>query len=123
MKHAGMWLFFVLLLVACTNPSTSLQSQHFGITVAVSPNGIGTRPITVSLTDSDKKPLRDATLTVTAVMTQHGMMGVPLTLTNHADGTYTSDALDLNMVGEWQLQLQIVQGNLTDTVTIPVVVK
>jgi hypothetical protein len=123
MKHVGMWLLFLVLLVACTNTSTYLQSQHFGITMVVSPDGVGTRPITVTLTDADKKPLRDATITVTAVMTQHGMLGVPLRLTTHADGTYTSDALDLNMTGEWQLQLRIVQGNQTDTVTIPVVVK
>jgi len=123
MKRVGMWLVLLVVLVACTNASTYLQSQHFGITVAVSPDGIGTRPITVTLTDSGKKPLNDATITVTAVMTQHGMLGVPLQLTPHTDGTYTSDALDLNMAGEWQLQLQIVQGNRTDTVTIPVVVK
>lgn len=123
MKHVGMWLLFLVLLVACTNTSTYLQSQHFGITMVVSPDGVGMRPITVTLTDANKKPLNDATITVTAVMTQHGMLGVPLQLTSHPDGTYTSDALDLNMTGEWQLQLRIAQGNHTDTVTIPVVVK
>ncbi len=123
MKHVGMWLVLLVVLVACSNAAIHLQSQHFGITVVVSPDGVGTRPITVTLTDADKKPLNDATITVTAVMTQHGMLSVPLPLTTHADGRYTSDALDLNMTGEWQLQLQIVQGNRTDTVTIPVVVK
>jgi len=123
MKRVGMWLVLLVVLVACTNASTYLQSQHFGITVVVSPDGVGTRPITVTLTDADKKPLNDATITVTAVMTQHGMLGVPLLLTIHPDGRYTSDALDLNMAGEWQLQLRIAQGNRTDIVTIPVVVK
>jgi hypothetical protein len=118
-----MWLVLLLLLVACASAPIQVQSQHFAITVAVSPEGIGTRPITVTLTRSDKTPVPDATVMVTAVMTQHGMLGVPLTLTPHADGTYTSDALDLNMAGEWQLQLRIAQGNHTDTVTIPVVVK
>ena len=123
MKRVGMWLVLLLLMVACASAPIQVQSQHFAITVAVSPEGIGTRPITVTLTRSDKTPVPDATVMVTAVMTQHGMLGVPLTLTPHPDGTYTSASLDLNMAGEWQLQLQIVQGATTDTLTIPVVVK
>jgi hypothetical protein len=123
MQKIVVWLWLLLLLVACASAPIQVQSQHFGITMVVSPDGVGMRPITVTLTDADKKPLNDATITVTAVMTQHGMLGVPLQLTSHPDGTYTSDALDLNMTGEWQLQLRIAQGNHTDTVTIPVVVK
>ena len=123
MQKIVVWLGVPLLLVACTSAPIQVQSEHFAITVAVSPEGIGTRPITVTLTRSDKTPVPDATVMVTAVMTQHGMLGVPLTLTPHPDGTYTSEALDLNMAGEWQLQLRIAQGDTTDTVTIPVVVK
>lgn len=123
MQKLLVWIVLVFVLVACASAPIRVQSQHFEITLAVHANGIGTRPITVTLTSLDKKSIPDATVTVTAVMTQHGMLGVPLTLIAHPDGTYTSDALDLNMAGEWQLQLQIVQGDATDTLTIPVVVK
>jgi len=123
MQKIVVWFGLLVLLVACASAPINAQSQHFGITVAVNTNGIGIRPVTITLTSTDKKPIGDATITVFAVMNQHGMLGVPLTLTPHADGTYTSDALDLNMAGEWQLQLHIVQGSVNDTMTIPVVVK
>ncbi len=123
MQKIVVWLGLLMVLVACVSAPIQVQSQHFGITVAVSASGIGTRPITVTLTSIDKIPITDATVTVTTVMTQHGMLGVPLPLMAHPDGTYTSDALDLNMAGEWQLQLHIVQGTVNDTIAIPVVVK
>jgi YtkA-like len=123
MKKIVVWFGMLLLIVACASAPISVQSKHFGITVVVSASGIGTRPITVTLTGADKKTINDATITVTAVMNQHGMLSVPLTLTAHPDGTYTSDALDLNMAGEWQLQLHIVQSSVNDTIIIPVVVK
>lgn len=121
-KLAVLWSLLVLL-VACASTPITARSQHFGIMVAVSPSGIGIRPITINLTGSDKKPINDATVTVFAVMKQHGMLAVPLILTPGGEGTYTSDVLDLNMAGEWQLQLHIVHGNVNDTLTIPVVVK
>lgn len=123
MQKILFWLSTLCVLVACANAPIKVQSQYFEVMLVVSPIGIGTRPITVTLTSSKKALITDATVTLTAVMTQHGMLSVPLRLRAHPDGTYTSDALDLNMAGEWQLQLHIVQGDITDTITIPVVVK
>jgi hypothetical protein len=46
--------------------------------------GFGTVQLRLHSTSADKKPIGDATLTITAVMNQHGMLGVPSVLTDHS---------------------------------------
>lgn len=113
----------VWLLTSCALGQFSAQSAHYQIGVQVDTNGIGTRPVTVTLHDAQNAPVSDAMVTVVTVMPQHGMLSVPVPLVASGAGTYSTPALDLNMTGEWQLQIDIHRNDVHDTVTIPVTIK
>jgi hypothetical protein len=85
--------------------------------------GIGSRPLTITLTDLQHKPVTDATIVVTPIMQQHGMLGIPMTLQAAANGVYTLAEFELSMTGEWQLQFDITHAGQRDTITVPVIIQ
>ncbi|MFM7678501.1 MAG: FixH family protein [Roseiflexaceae bacterium] len=116
----------VLLLICCISCSVagySARSAQYSITVQLDTVGIGTRPLTVTLTDLQRKPVTDATVVVTPIMQQHGMLGIPMPLQVTDDGVYTLSELELTMTGEWQLQFDITRAGQHDIITLPVIIQ
>lgn len=112
-----------LLLVGCTMGQFSARSSRYQLQVQLDTNGIGKRPLTLTLRDAQNQPVSDAVVTVSPVMPQHGMLAVPLTMQPSAAGTYQIAALDLTMTGEWQLQFVIAHNGAQDEVMLPVTIK
>ena len=116
----------VSLLICCVSCSVAghtARSAQYSITVQLDTVGIGTRPLTVNLNDMQNTAVTDATIVVTPIMQQHGMLGIPMPLQVTDDGVYTLAELELSMTGEWQLQFDITRAGQRDTITVPVVIQ
>jgi len=119
------WFICVLmavLLVGCSVAGFSVQSSQYRIQVTLDTAGIGKRTLTLTLTDLQNNPVSDATVMVTPIMPQHGMLGVPQAMRATGNGVYQLDALDLTMTGEWQLQYEIKRNGQRDTLTLPITI-
>lgn len=116
----------VCLLVCCVSCSVAgftARSTQYNITVQLDTVGIGKRPLTVMLQDRTDNPITDATITVTPLMPQHGMLGIPTQLQAGDPGVYTVAELELSMSGEWQLQFDIVRAGTREQIMLPVVIE
>jgi len=116
-----MCLLCVLLVVACGAPvQVTAQNAAVHVVFSIDERTLGVRSGTVQITDTEGNRIDDAQVTLTAVMTQHGMMNPPLPLSTNGT-SYAFTQLNVNMVGEWQMQLRIEGPNLSTTIDIPIV--
>ena len=116
----------VLLLICCVSCSMAaytVRSAQYSISVQLDTVGVGTRPLTVTLKDLQDQPVTNATIVVTPIMQQHGMLGIPQLLKVTDNGVYTLTEFELSMTGEWQLQFDITRAGQRDTITLPVVIQ
>ena len=114
-------LLLVCSCVACAGAAPiRAQNDDVAVVLAIDERTLGFRSGTLLITERSGAPIEDATVTVTAVMKQHGMINPPLQL-SHSDAGYQFDRLEVNMVGEWQLQIRITRSTLRTTVDIPIV--
>ena len=117
------WLLVCLLFVcsACTAPvSISAQNTAYRVTVTVDERTLGFRSGVLTVTDATGTTISDATVTLTAIMRQHGMMTPPIELTQTPAG-YTFEKLEINMVGEWQLLVRIAVNGQESVLELPLV--
>lgn len=112
----------MVLLTACTAPITA-QSAHFTVGMSLEQIGIGKRPVTITLRDRDGNPVDGATVTLLPVMRQHGMLAPPLAVQSNQPGTYLFPEVNLDMSGEWQMQVTIAHESVTDMIEIPVMIE
>lgn len=120
------WILLVvsmLFLMGCAITPLSVRSSQYLVQVQLDTNGIGKRPLTVTLSDLQNNPVSDAVITVAPVMPQHGMMAVPLTLQHTDAGSYHIPELDLTMTGEWQLQFVIQRNGVREELMLPVIIQ
>ncbi len=110
-------------LVGCSAAGFSAKGTHFGIRVDVETTGVGKRPLSITINDLQGNPIGDATVMVTPIMPEHGMLGIPQTLIATEKGVYKLAELDLMMSGEWQLQVDIQQNGQRDTLTLPITIQ
>lgn len=118
-----MMLVVAVMLLGCAQAPFAARSSHFQLQVQIDTNGIGKRPLTLTLSDAQNNPVSDAQITVSPVMPQHGMLAVPLAMQHTNAGVYQIDALDLTMTGEWQLQFVILRNGERDELMLPVTIK
>jgi hypothetical protein len=85
--------------------------------------GIGKRPVTITVRDSNGNPVDGATVTLLPVMRQHGMLAPPLTVQSREPGTYIFPEVNLDMSGEWQMQVTIEHESVIDMIEIPVMIE
>lgn len=117
------WLLVCLLFVcsACTAPvSISAQNTAYRVTVTVDERTLGFRSGVLTVTDATGTTISDATVTLTAIMRQHGMMTPPIELIQTPAG-YTFEKLEINMVGEWQLLVRIAVNGQESVLELPLV--
>lgn len=112
----------LLLLTACTAPIT-VQSAHFTVGMSLEQVGLGKRPVTITVRDSEGNPVEGATVTLLPVMRQHGMLAPPIAVQSNQPGTYLFSEVNLDMSGEWQMQVTIVYESVTDMIEIPVMIE
>lgn|GEM_PF-2083268 len=117
-----MSMVFACVLGACGAPITA-QSEHFRITMTLEQEGLGKRPVMVTLVDQSGNPVDNAIITLLPVMRQHGMLAPPLTVHASQSGEYLFPDVNLDMSGEWQMQITIVVGTTTDLIEIPVIIE
>lgn len=120
----AIWLVLMLglLLTACARPITA-QSAHFKVGMTLELVGLGKRPVTITVHDLSGRPMSDATVTLFPVMRQHGMLAPPISSDASEPGVFLFPDVNLDMSGEWQMQLTIVAGSVTDMIEIPVVIE
>jgi hypothetical protein len=119
------WLRLVilaLLLNACASPIEA-RSAHYNIGLSLELVGLGKRPITLTLHDKQGLPVTGATVTLLPIMRQHGMLAPPVTFVEQSAGVYVVSEVNLDMSGEWQMQVTVVLDAVTDMVEIPVMVE
>lgn len=115
-------VLIALMLVGCSVAGFSAQSAQYRIQLTMDTNGVGKRRLTLSIADLQGSPVSDATVTVTPIMPQHGMLGIPQTFTASGNGVYQLAECDLTMTGEWQLQFEIQRNGQHDTLTLPITI-
>lgn len=111
-----------LILAACTAPITA-QSAHFKLGMSLEQVGLGKRPVILTVHDLNGVPISGATVTLLPVMRQHGMLAPPIATQSNEPGVYTFPEVNLDMSGEWQMQITIVHNTITDMVEIPVLIE
>lgn len=116
------WVIVLLLLSGCATPITA-QSAHFRVGMSLEQVGIGKRPITITVHDLDGAPVNGARVTLLPVMRQHGMLAPPRTVQATDSGTYLFPEMNLDMSGEWQMQITIAHDSITDMIEIPVLIE
>jgi len=79
--------------------------------------------VMVTLVDQSGNPVDNAIITLLPVMRQHGMLAPPLTVHASQSGEYLFPDVNLDMSGEWQMQITIVVGTTTDLIEIPVIIE
>lgn len=121
-RIALLFVLFSMMMSACTSPITA-QSPHFRLAMSLEQVGIGKRPITIMINDLDGNPIRDATVTLLPVMRQHGMLSPPQTVQSEEPGRYVFRDINLDMSGEWQMQVTIEHESVIDMVEIPVMIE
>lgn len=116
-----LFVIVMLLCTACGNPRPFVaQTDDLRVVMTIDEQTLGFRSGIITITDANGKNIEDAQVTLTAVMKQHGMMNPPLTLAPDAAG-YSFRDLEINMVGEWQMQVRIERQNLSTTIDLPIV--
>ena len=115
-------LFCALFVcVACAAPVTiDAQNSAYRVTMTVDERTLGFRSGVLTLTDTEGMVISDATVTLTAVMRQHGMMTPPLVLPSTPAG-YIFEKLEINMVGEWQMLVRVAVNGQESVVELPLV--
>ena len=73
--------------------------------------------------DLDGAPVNGARVTLLPVMRQHGMLAPPRTVQATDSGTYLFPEMNLDMSGEWQMQITIAHDSITDMIEIPVLIE
>ena len=70
---------------------------------------------------SVNEPVSDATLVLTGGMPlhDHGLPTNPVATTYLGEGNYLIEGVRFHMMGDWEITLEISQGNLSETVLIP----
>lgn len=121
-RLAVLLMLIGMMLVACTAPITA-QSAHFKLAMSLEQVGLGKRPVTLMVHDLDGNPIRGATVTLLPVMRQHGMLAPPMTIKSAEPGVYLFPEVNLDMSGEWQMQITIEYESVTDMVEIPVMIE
>ena len=121
-RMALIFVLFSIMMSACTSPITA-QSPHFTLVMSLEQVGIGKRPITIKINDLEGNPIRDATVTLLPVMRQHGMLAPPMAVQAQEPGIYIFPDVNLDMSGEWQIQVTIVHDAVTDMIEIPVMIE
>ena len=110
-----------LMCIACAAPAPiRAQNSTLVALLTLDQRSLGKRSGTVLFSNADGTPVNDATVTVTAVMQQHGMILPPFALHKTPAG-YQFDALQIDMAGEWQLQLRITRNGTETLLELPVV--
>jgi hypothetical protein len=117
-----MLMISVLLLTACIAPITA-QSAHFTVGMSLEQVGIGKRPVTITVRDNDGNPVDGATVSLLPVMRQHGMLAPPIAVQSSTQGAYLFPEVNLDMSGEWQMQVTIEHESITDMIEIPVMIE
>jgi hypothetical protein len=120
-----LWVLLVsalLLLTACTTPITA-QSAHFKIGMSLEKVGLGKRPVTITVHDLDGTPIDGATVTLLPVMRQHGMLAPPVAVESNESGVCLFPEMNLDMSGEWQMQVTIAHDSIIDMIEIPVLIE
>lgn len=115
-------VLFGIILSGCTAPITA-QSAHFKVGMSLEQNGIGKRPVTITVHDASGNPVSGATVTLLPVMRQHGMLAPPIAVDSQDPGVYIFPEVNLDMGGEWQMQVTIVHDAVTDMIEIPVLIE
>ncbi|MFM2308172.1 MAG: hypothetical protein RLY87_292 [Chloroflexota bacterium] len=119
--RALLLLMLAFLSVACSSPQPyTAQNTDVRVVLHIDEQSLGFRSGTVEVTDLGGKSITDARVTLTAVMKQHGMINPPLTLNVGTNG-YTYTDLEINMVGEWQMQVRVERSTLNTVIEIPIV--
>lgn len=113
---------FLFVITACAAPITA-QSAHFVVGMSLEQVGLGKRPVTITVRDRDGNPVDGATVTLLPVMRQHGMLAPPMTVQSNVTGTCLFQEVNLDMSGEWQMQVTIVYESMTDMIEIPVMIE
>jgi hypothetical protein len=119
------WLRLVILALvvsACSSPIVA-RSAHYNIGLSLELVGLCKRPITLTLHDKQGLPVTGATVTLLPIMRQHGMLAPPVTLVEQSAGVYVVSEVNLEMSGEWQMQVTVVLDAVTDMVEIPVMIE
>lgn len=116
-------IYLLVCCVSCSVAGFTARSAQYAITVQLDTVGIGKRPLTVTLHDRTDQPITDATITVTPLMPQHGMLGIPTQLQASGQGVYTVAELELSMSGEWQLQFDIERAGTSEQIMVPVAIE
>ena len=111
-----------LVLGGCAAPIAA-QSAHYDVTMMLEQEGLGKRTVVIRLADLSGNPVDDAIITLLPVMRQHGMLAPPIMVKATTSGEYVFPDVNLDMSGEWQMQLTIVVGSTKDMIEIPVVIK
>jgi hypothetical protein len=117
------WVLFCVLFVcvSCAAPVTiDAQNTAYRVTMTFDQRTLGFRSGVLTVTDTQGTVISDATVTLTAVMRQHGMMTPPLALPSTPAG-YTFEKLEINMVGEWQMLVRIVVNGQESVLELPIV--
>lgn len=117
------WVLFCALFVcvACAAPVTiDAQNTAYRVTMTFDERTLGFRSGVLTLTDTEGTVISDATVTLTAVMRQHGMMTPPLVLLSTPAG-YTFEKLEINMVGEWQMLVRVAVNGQESVIELPLV--
>ena len=117
MTHARLVCFalLVLLLVACANtPTFTQQTASYTVTLSFDALAVGDRSVTVEVRDS-AGPVDTATVTLTPTMLSMGMASPEAVAKSVGNGRYTSDAVLLSMVGDWELDVLIERGGTSET--------
>jgi hypothetical protein len=121
----SLWVLLVsamLLLTACAAPITA-QSAHFRVGISLDQVGLGKRPVMITVHDLDGQPIDGATVTLLPVMRQHGMLAPPMAVQSNEPGKYLFSEVNLDMSGEWQMQITIEHVTTTDLIEIPVMIE
>lgn len=117
------WVLFCALFVcvACAVPVTiDAQNTAFSVSMTFDERTLGFRSGVLTVTDTQGTVISNATVTLTAVMRQHGMMTPPMQLVRSPAG-YTFEKLEINMMGEWQMLVRISANGQESVLEIPIV--
>jgi len=105
----------VMLLAACaTTPTMTQQTASYTVTLSFDTLAVGDRAATVNIRDS-AGPVDNAEVIVTPTMLSMGMASPETVARPTGNGRYTSDAILISMVGDWELDVTITRDGTSET--------
>lgn len=111
-------LALAALLTACGGDGAqTARAGSYTVTLRMDEAAVGQRTAVIEVKDAQGQPAAVDSVVVAPVMRDMGMASPEIAAAPDGPGRYTAGAIEITMVGQWELDVRISAGGAEETAT------